>query len=90
MNDIKIEYYTKRGYPISLLNKLILGIHDIPNSWDNVIIKLDADLTKLYPSYHIHQIKSRFGELRYYVSGVASDHPLILEAERTCSELNNL
>ena len=92
MDDIKTEYWLKKGYPLSMLNRVVLGggIYDIPDSWVPVLVKLDADLAKLYPSYTILQVKSKFGGLRYYVSGVISDHPLIQAAEKACSQLQDL
>ncbi len=90
MDDIKTEYLLKKGYPLSMLNKVVLGggIYDIPDNWMPILVKLDEELSKLYPNYSILQVKSKFGSLRYYVSGVGeAGYSLITEAEKACAEL---
>ena len=90
MDDIKTEYLLKKGYPSSMLNKVVLGggIYDIPDNWMPILVKLDEELSKLYPNYSILQVKSKFGSLRYYVSGVGeAGYNLITEAEKACAAL---
>lgn len=62
--------------------------------WWPAIEKCDRLLGALIPGYKIEQIKSKFGELRYYISlpeGVVYgepvaeiSHAIIAEAEREC------
>ncbi len=90
MDDIKTEYWLKKGYPLSMLNRVVLGggIYGIPDNWMPVLVKLDSELSKLYPNYSILQVKSKFGGLRYYVSGVGeAGYDLITEAEKACAAL---
>jgi hypothetical protein len=71
----------------------------VPPRWDGVTIgdgwlplvdRLDRALAEIDPDYAIHQVKEKFGGLRYYCSldGDARGAALILEAEeqawRTC------
>jgi len=61
--------------------------------WWPIIARLDRDIAALAPDYEIHQVKEKFGGLRYYV-GLPDDAPddeidrLIAVAEeessRTC------
>lgn len=55
--------------------------------WDSIIIKLDEELAKIDPNYEVHQVKEKFGGLRYYCSLDA--HPeasqRIREAEKEAS-----
>ena len=41
---------------------------DIPDEWFPIIHQLDADLAGIDPNYMLHQVKEKFGDLRYYVS----------------------
>jgi len=42
--------------------------------WWPIIAKLDRDIAALAPDYEIHQVKEKFGGLRYYV-GLPDDAP---------------
>jgi hypothetical protein len=74
-------------------------LHRIPDNWGRwiscdagwypLITRLDAALSALDPDYQIHQIKEKFGTLRYYAETEIEDesrrarfHGLIAEAER--------
>jgi hypothetical protein len=37
--------------------------------WYPVICELDEQLARLFPDYHIHQVKEKYGGLRYYWDG---------------------
>lgn len=54
---------------------------------------MDTDIAKIHPTYNIHQIKEKFGGLRFYIGGVPTEvykqvMDLIKEAEdlslKTC------
>lgn len=57
--------------------------------WEGILEKLNADLAEVHPEYVIDQIKIKFGHLRYYVSGAASDEAaaLITQAEVAASKV---
>lgn len=38
----------------------------VPEEWYPIVHKLDAELAKLDPNYEVHQVKCKFGGLRYY------------------------
>ena len=37
-----------------------------PDGWKDIVLKADAMLAYIDPDYEIHQIKEKFGTLRYY------------------------
>lgn len=52
----------------SLETKLVGGLGiNIGPGWLDLVLELDRQLTELFPNYRIHQIKEKFGGLRYYV-----------------------
>ena len=56
----------------------------IPDGWIEIAGTLDESISELYPDYKIHQIKTKFGHLRYYCTN-EDDHAvwdLIMSAER--------
>ncbi len=36
------------------------------SGWNDLVVQLDADLAKIDPDYEIHQMKEKFGGLRFY------------------------
>jgi hypothetical protein len=40
----------------------------VPDEWIPRLIQLDAELAEIDPGYEIHQVKIKFGGLRYYFS----------------------
>jgi hypothetical protein len=65
---------------------------EIPYGWDSLIEELHGKIKLLFPDYEVHQIKEKFGTLRYYCS-VSADpvvRVLIDGAEKssavTCQE----
>lgn len=60
-----------------------------PKAWDEIILDLNEKLAAIYPTYEVHQVKSKFGGLRYYTS--VDDMPraqiLIREAEAAVDAL---
>lgn len=64
---------------------------DIGPGWNEIVLDLDAKLATLFPDYQVHQVKEKFGGLRYYTEPVPAElfdrwHALIVRAERLCSE----
>jgi hypothetical protein len=45
----------------------------IGEGWYDIIRELDAELAALYPDYVVHQVKEKFGGLRYYIGTVPKD-----------------
>ena len=39
----------------------------IPPGWQGLVCLLDDELAKIAPDYVLHQVKSKFGTLRYYI-----------------------
>ncbi len=59
--------------------------------WNKILRELDKEIKKLAPDYKIEQIKQKFGDLRYYVSGIPNNvssqiYELISEAEELSSK----
>lgn len=46
---------------------------DIGPGWYQLVLDLDRDIAKLAPDYVLHQVKEKFGGLRYYVGEIPSD-----------------
>lgn len=44
-----------------------LNVIDIDEGWYQLVLDCDKELTKLDPDYNLHQVKEKFGELRYYI-----------------------
>ena len=42
---------------------------DVGKGWYPIIVALDAHLATIDPGYAVHQVKEKFGDLRYYYSG---------------------
>lgn len=61
--------------------------------WYPVLLRLDFDLAKIDPGYNLTQLKTKFGELRYYAHPNRDDvsmdgfQDLIRKAEQECEEL---
>lgn len=64
----------------------------IAPGWHAIALELDRKLAERDPDYEVHQVKEKFGGLRYYCSldGHVEAEPLIREAERkaavTCEQ----
>ena len=56
----------------------------VGRGWYQLIIDLDHHLAEINPDYAVHQVKEKFGGLRYYIDGVdyGVAAPLVREAER--------
>lgn len=39
----------------------------VPERWYEIIDRCDRDLEEIVPGYEVHQIKSKFDRLRYYI-----------------------
>ena len=39
----------------------------IPPGWRNLVRMLNKELAEVAPNYELHQVKSKFGTLRYYI-----------------------
>lgn len=46
---------------------------DIGDGWMPIVIELDRKLAEIDPEYEIHQVKEKFGGLRFYWAGDASE-----------------
>lgn len=59
---------------------------DIPESWYPLVTELDAALSELSPTYVIHQVKEKFGGLRYYIDESSFSEDVIDEASALISD----
>lgn len=58
---------------------------DVGPGWYPIVIKLNEDIAKIAPDYEVHQVKEKFGGLRYYCQENDEIRELIREAERKAS-----
>jgi hypothetical protein len=60
---------------------------DVGPGWHAIIIELDEAIAKHFPDYEVHQVKEKFGGLRYYCSVDADEtvDALITQAEARAS-----
>ena len=56
--------------------------------WDKIIIDCHNKLITIDPDYVIHQIKEKFGTLRYYMHSSLTDRTAINECIRQAEELS--
>lgn len=47
-----------------------------PDGWKNIVEDVDRMLARLDPDYEIHQIKEKFGTLRYYYGTAVEDETI--------------
>lgn len=47
-----------------------------PDGWKNIVEDVDRMLARLDPDYEIHQIKEKFGGLRYYYGTTVEDETI--------------
>jgi hypothetical protein len=63
---------------------------DCEEGWWPIIAELDRQIAAIAPGYEVHQIKEKFGELRfYYAGGTGNDARigvLIAQAERPAAQ----
>lgn len=65
---------------------------DAPKGWYPLIERLHAAIVERFPDYEVHQIKEKFGTLRYYCSVDGNDEVFALitaaeaESARTCQK----
>lgn len=45
----------------------------VPDHWLPRLVRLNRALADVYPDYEIHQVKEKFGGLRYYIGQPADD-----------------
>lgn len=62
---------------------------DIPESWYPLVTELDAALSELSPTYVIHQVKEKFGGLRYYIDESSFSEDMCAKASALISEAEN-
>lgn len=43
---------------------------DVRPGWYQLVLDLDRDLAAVAPNYELHQVKQKFGGLRYYVGEI--------------------
>lgn len=53
----------------------------IPECWYPLVTDLDAALSALEPDYVIHQVKEKWGGLRYYIDESSFSEDALAEAE---------
>ena len=60
-----------------------------PTEWFPILVELDRSIAKLYPEYVVHQVKVKFGGLRYYTDhdGCPEVDDLIRKAEIAVDKL---
>ena len=46
---------------------------DVGPGWYPIIVQLDRDLAQIDPGYVVHQVKEKFGGLRYYFAATRAD-----------------
>lgn len=56
--------------------------------WDEIVAHADAEIAAIYPDYTIHQVKEKFGGLRYYCdhSGEPVVSLIIRQAEAAAAQ----
>lgn len=60
--SLQVKRLEQRAWPLGF---------SIGPGWYTLVENLDTELTKILgPDYEIHQIKEKFGGLRYYIGGV--------------------
>lgn len=60
-----------------------------PKGWIDLVVKLDAQLAELFPNYSISQVKSKFGQLRYYI-GSWNSSPLTVNEDVLAEQAETL
>jgi hypothetical protein len=45
----------------------------VDKGWYSIIVRCDRDLARLDPNYEVHQVKQKYGGLRYYFSASTED-----------------
>ncbi len=64
------------NYPEEIHHRIVYaamqcGSH-MREGWNELVLELDEDISKIYPLYTIDQVKEKFGGLRYYI-GILPD-----------------
>lgn len=66
------EYSFVKGNPLNNQSYLILAGENIPHAKE-LLFSLDKEITKIDPGYNIAQIKTKFGDLCFYVDLTVDD-----------------
>lgn len=66
------------------------GFDGIPKIWGLIIDKFLEELEKECPNFEIHQIKLKYGSLRFYVQSNIQDKNKIKQIEKQIDKLENL
>lgn len=45
----------------------------VPDGWRDLVVELNEKLEEIKPDYVLHQVKEKFGGLRYYIDHVGLD-----------------
>lgn len=69
---------------------------EVPEEWHSRLVQLDAELNEIVPHYALHQVKIKFGDLRFYAEYPEGTSPevanaanaLINEAEEDCWQMS--
>lgn len=51
----------------------------VPDGWRDLVVELNEKLEEIYPEYTLHQVKEKFGGLRYYIDHVSIEDKEILD-----------
>jgi hypothetical protein len=62
---------------------------DIDDGWIPIVDRLDKALAEINPDYEIHQVKEKFGGLRFYTGAITEEGDRLVaaaeeESYRTC------
>lgn len=57
---------------------------DQPFGWSQIVLDLHEKIVALHPDYEVHQVKEKFGGLRYYCS--LDGHPVVADLIRAAEE----
>lgn len=57
---------------VQVTNSTLVGL-DVPVGWTELVYRLHESIKEILPKYELHQVKSKFGELRYYVGPVENN-----------------
>jgi hypothetical protein len=58
---------------------------DIGDGWMPIVIELDRHLLEIKPDYELHQVKEKFGGLRYYVGEIPEEGQTLIDVAEALS-----
>lgn len=71
------------------------AVLEVPEKWHPRLVQLDAELKEIVPGYVLHQVKVKFGDLRFYAEypegtdahTANTADELIYTAEEDCAQV---